>query len=473
MALNFPDSPSNGDTAHGFTYNASKGVWSSVQSAPPVAVYSSLSGFPSSGNGVGDYAFATDTKALYIWDGAEWDRVGADASENPRLTTTPVSSLNLNQDGTTSQLTLAATDPESFPITYSHDTSPASPNQVTSITNSGGTFTITPSTNSAHAGSFTLRLKASDGVDIVSHAVAVNLAFSPANTFKTLYIAHTSGTIREVTGGTSEANATNLDTLITSTANEGDLILLNPASGSSFGHFKITHSTGYDSYSANMHANKQIAIVGGGAKPNNIFLWHDHDGTTGRRDHPIIGDDSRGASQTNLTTDALKALSYRQFVFNLTYHRHQTSDTNYSNSVTRSSSATGGGSTMLNCIVDMNGGKFSWLYDNANSTTFKRSFKHCTFLNYDSVIAPYSGSSQSLRVIDCAFENGSNRLSNDTTSLGTNQESVNFDDWKYDNYTTKNIEITAAIANGTYGHLKDLNNVTSTNTLFNTFQSAN
>ena len=330
MALNFPDSPSNGDTAHGFTYNASKGVWSSVQSAPPVAVYSSLSGFPSSGNDVGDYAFATDTKALYIWDGAEWDRVGADASENPRITTTPVSALNLNDDGSTSSLTMAAVDPESFPITYSYDTSPASPNQVTSITESGGTFTLTPSTNSAHAGSFTLRLRASDGVDIVSHAVAVNLAFSPANTFKSLYIAHTSGTVREVTGGTSEANATNLDTLITSTANEGDLILLKPASGSSFGHFKITHSTGYDTYSANMFANKQIAIVGGGTKPNNIFVWHNHDGTTGRRDHPILQRAWTGSTPSN---DTQRALMYRQYMFNLTYHRHQTSTTNYENAL--------------------------------------------------------------------------------------------------------------------------------------------
>ena len=101
------------------------------------------------------------------------------------------------------------------------------------------------------------------------------------------------------------------------------------------------------------------------------------------------------------------------------------------------------------------------------------SFKHCTFLNYSAVDSPYSGSSTAVRVIDCAFENGSNRVSSDTSGFGTNQENVNFDGWKYDNYTTKNIETTTAIANGTYGHLKDLNNVTSTNTLFNTYQSAN
>ena len=61
-----------------------------------------------------------------------------------------------------------------------------------------------PSTNIAHGGDFTLRLKASDGVHITSVPITVSLNFSPATAFKNLYIAHTSGTVREVTGGTSE-----------------------------------------------------------------------------------------------------------------------------------------------------------------------------------------------------------------------------------------------------------------------------
>ena len=467
MALNFPDSPSNGDTAHGFIYNSSKGVWNSAGVADTaVTVYANLAAFPSSGNTAGDYAFATDTKALYVWDGAEWDRISTGNNETPRLTTTPASSLELLADGSTSQLVIAAEDPEGFPITYSHDTSPASPNQVTSITNSGGTFTLTPSTNTAHEGNFTLRLKANDGVSTTSHAVAVNLAFSPASAFKSLYIAHTSGTIREVTGGADEANATNLDTMITSTASDGDLILLNPASGSTFGHFKITHSTGDDAFGANPFANKQIAIVGGGAKPNNIFVWHNHDGASSIRDHPILQRAWSGSAPTN---DTQRALMYRQYMFNLTYHRHQTSTTNYENSLTRSPI---GGGTMLNCIIDLNNGNYSWKYDNSNSTASRMSFKHCTFLNYATVDSSYSGAQAAVRVIDCAFEDGSNRLSQ-ITDLGTNQESVNFDGWKYDNYTTQNIETTSAIANGTYGHLKDIRSLTATNTLFNTYQSAN
>ena len=155
MALNFPDSPSNGDTFSGFVYNSSRGVWNSTAGESGAVIsYANLAAFPSSGNTVGDYAFATNTKALYVWDGAEWDRVSTGNNETPRLTTTPASTLELNSDGSTSQLVMAASDPEGFPITYSSDTNPASPNQITGLTNSGGTFTFTPSTNQAHAGSF-------------------------------------------------------------------------------------------------------------------------------------------------------------------------------------------------------------------------------------------------------------------------------------------------------------------------------
>lgn len=146
-----------------------------------VRVYANLAAFPSSGNAVGDHAFATNTKALYVWDGSEWDRVNADGDEAPRLTTTPATSVDLNSDGSNTTLTIAATDPEGFPITYSHDTNPASPDQVTAITNTGGTFTLVPSTNTSHAGNFTLRLKADDGVHISSApATTVNLAFGHA-----------------------------------------------------------------------------------------------------------------------------------------------------------------------------------------------------------------------------------------------------------------------------------------------------
>ena len=231
MALNFPDSPNNGDTFQGFTYNSTKGVWegkrdavisdtapsnprngefwfdsstaklyvryddgSSSQwitlngaagaSATPT-VYANVSALPSSGNSTGDLAFATLTKSLHVWDGSEWDRISSGGDELPTLTTTPASTHSLNSNGTTSTITFAASDPDGFPITYSHDMNPTNPNQITNVAESNGTFTLTPSTNSAHAGNFTLRLKASDGVSIKSHSINVGLSFNTTFTFDT------------------------------------------------------------------------------------------------------------------------------------------------------------------------------------------------------------------------------------------------------------------------------------------------
>ncbi len=232
MALNFPDSPSNGATAHGFTYNSSKGVWDNLDAtisdtapssprngdlwfdsttgklymryedgssnqwvslsvagatgadATPT-VYANTSVLPTSGNAVGDLGFATLTKSLHVWDGSEWDRINSGSDENPRLTTIPASSVALNGDGTNTAITIVASDPEGFPITYSYDTAPANPNQITNVVENNGVFTIVPSTNTSHAGNFTLRLKANDGIHVTSHPIAMSLAFNTNFTFDT------------------------------------------------------------------------------------------------------------------------------------------------------------------------------------------------------------------------------------------------------------------------------------------------
>lgn len=221
MAYNFPDSPSNGATVtvNGvtYTYNSTLGVWSTAAANTTfvgladtpanfssaggktvkvnsgatalefvtdsgggggggVTSYANFASFPGSPT-EGDLAYAEDTNALYIYDGAEWDRISSGNNELPEFTTEPAGSYNLATDGTATTVTVAATDPEGFDITYSHDTSPSSQNQAT-ITNNGGTFTITPSTNTGYAGTFNLRFKASDGVHVSSKTSAFTLGFS-------------------------------------------------------------------------------------------------------------------------------------------------------------------------------------------------------------------------------------------------------------------------------------------------------
>ena len=128
---------------------------------------------------------------------------------------------------------------------------------------------------------------------------------------------------------------------------------------------------------------------------------------------------------------------------------------------------------MLNCILDFNNGNVAWRYDNSNSTATRRSFKHCTFLNYATWQAPYSGSSTTVRVIDCAFDA---TYHSSATFLGTQGTNVDVDGWTYDTYADAGVDIlsnSTDLANGTYGHMKDLNALTSTNVLFDNYQDVN
>lgn len=271
------------------------------------------------------------------------------------------------------------------------------------------------------------------------------------NVFSGLYLNYTAGTEIVVVGGESEATATDLGTAVTS-ASSGDVISLRPASGSAYGHFK--YSAGDD-----LWGGKSFAFVGDGASADKIFIWHNHDGGGAVRDHPIF-----------IGYAGLSAQVYWKFAYNLTYHRHQVDTTNYIVSMTKVYSSTWAG-TMLNCIIDLNNGNVAWNYDNTNSTAYITSYKHCTFLNYASWVNSYSGVN-AIRVIDCAFDA---TYANDgkATFLGTNAQNVNVNSWTYDNYTADITQNDANLANGDYGHLKDLTNVNSSNTFFDTFQSAN
>ena len=252
MATNFPNSPSNGDThvfgGTTYTYNSTKGVWNSSASsggggasvttddtapsspsdgdlwwdsaggkmyvyyedtdssqwvsvsvpgstgpagadASPTS-YTNFAGFPSSGNKLGDFAIAQDTKALYVWDGTEWDRIAAGSDESPVILTEPPTTIQLlNSDGTTSTVTMTAQDPEGFDITYgiayktANNARPAQLSADTTINQTTGTYTFTPSTTASDAGTFKARLSASDGVTTTTRFVNFNLTFQVDITF--------------------------------------------------------------------------------------------------------------------------------------------------------------------------------------------------------------------------------------------------------------------------------------------------
>ena len=147
--------------------------------------YANLAAFPSSGNTAGDMGFATDTKSSYMWDGVAWQRMSIGSQIGPRYTTTPATTHILNNDGTTSTITAVAVDESGFPITYNWDgfsgstlySASSLPAQITSVTESNGVFTLTPSTADSDVGDFSFRVKASDGVLVTPAISSVSLAF--------------------------------------------------------------------------------------------------------------------------------------------------------------------------------------------------------------------------------------------------------------------------------------------------------
>lgn len=148
-----------------------------------VTSYANTSAFPSSGNSVGDFAFATNTKAVYIWDGSEWDKISSGSDESPIITTEPPSSHTLSSTGNTTSITMVAEDPEGFDIEYGIKYNTAGgvlPDQLaanTVINQATGVFTFTPSSNTDFVGSFNARLTASDGNRVTVRTVPIELVF--------------------------------------------------------------------------------------------------------------------------------------------------------------------------------------------------------------------------------------------------------------------------------------------------------
>tara|TARA_B100001248_G_scaffold262089_1_gene256020 strand:- start:702 stop:3185 length:2484 start_codon:yes stop_codon:yes gene_type:complete len=180
-ALNFPDSPSNGATYQGYTYNSTKGTWTKpAEQDARTAVYANIAALPTSGT-AGDMAYVTSTNRLYLWTGTGWYNIAL-INNNPTISGVSAT-YDLAIDGTATTVTITATDPEGIPITYSiaSDTSGNTATVTQGTGASTNVFTITPSTNTAHAGTFSLTFRASDGVNIASAAASFTLQFNVQN----------------------------------------------------------------------------------------------------------------------------------------------------------------------------------------------------------------------------------------------------------------------------------------------------
>ena len=159
------------------------GVLAKASEGQSVGGTEAITNLASLGTGsVGDQKFVTANKSLYVYDGTEWDRINAGPDAMPDITTTAPAEHSLNSSGNATSFTIAADDPDGFPITYAYDTNPTNQQQCT-IAESNGTFTMTPSTSESNAGSFVLRTHATDGVHTSTNSTNVTLAFGLANCY--------------------------------------------------------------------------------------------------------------------------------------------------------------------------------------------------------------------------------------------------------------------------------------------------
>ena len=146
--------------------------------------FASIDLLPSTGNDVGDQAFVQSTNRLYIWSGSGWYNIAL-INTTPTWDSggQPAGAYELSADSpqTATTITLAASDPEGFSITYNYVTG-GSMDSMATITQDSSVFTITPKTlaqlnseTGPHTGTITFR--ATDGINILPQVSSFTLNF--------------------------------------------------------------------------------------------------------------------------------------------------------------------------------------------------------------------------------------------------------------------------------------------------------
>jgi hypothetical protein len=158
-------------------YTGSQGLQGVAGTSATVS-YATIAQLPLTNNSTGSMAFVSENNRLYIWNGSGWFNIAL-INTNPVITQGPNSSYTFATNGTPVVITLVANDPEGLPVTWSSQVTTGTLGNTAVITQTNNVFTVTPSTNIAHAGTFGVTFTASDGVNIATATASFNLAFAP------------------------------------------------------------------------------------------------------------------------------------------------------------------------------------------------------------------------------------------------------------------------------------------------------
>ena len=154
----------------------------SANSAPASYSYATFADLPSSGSTPGNTAFVVATNRLYIWSGVGWYLIATVTNASPTAITGVDGAYVLAIDGTATTITAVSTDPEGFSLTWSYAVSSGSLGSTATVSQADNVFTITPSTDTANVGTFSLTFSVTDGINgVVSAVSSFTLQFSITN----------------------------------------------------------------------------------------------------------------------------------------------------------------------------------------------------------------------------------------------------------------------------------------------------
>jgi len=223
MAVNFPDSPSDNQTfvtnGRTYRYNLATGAWKIVTAGAisdlsdltdttslipadvsdladntglldsgGATVYADMAALiAATGMSNGDFGLVTANNNIYVYNGSGWYKIATVQNDSPSAITGVDGTYELATDGTPTVITAVSTDPEGFALTWTYSTSGLG--NIATVSQVDNVFTITPSTDSANDGTFTLTISATDGVNgAVSANTSLTLIFTPnwTTTFSTM-----------------------------------------------------------------------------------------------------------------------------------------------------------------------------------------------------------------------------------------------------------------------------------------------
>ena len=185
-----------------FQSSSDGGSSTTDQSVGGAGTVTNPSDLPISGNQAGDLKLVTSTNNLMIYNGSGWYKIATITNATPTISSAGSTSYGFATDGTPVTIEIVASDPEGIALQYKYQVTTGSLGSTATVTNSatsGGTysalaantysnnrfFKVTPSTNTAHAGTFSITFSVTDGINTAnSSASSFTLAFDVSGSYK-------------------------------------------------------------------------------------------------------------------------------------------------------------------------------------------------------------------------------------------------------------------------------------------------